>query len=125
MCATRKPKCSPGWFSWCLCSVLQGVVEFSLCLLFAKLVSYTFLYWLPLYISNVGKYSHTHALKPTHTHNISAILVININPHHLLQLILMRERQETFQHCLMWEASWVSIKLGSQSFTSSLCLKLK
>ncbi|OWK17338.1 SLC37A2 [Cervus elaphus hippelaphus] len=33
---------------------IPGVVEFSLCLLFAKLVSYTFLYWLPLYISNVG-----------------------------------------------------------------------
>uniref|UniRef100_A0A674MPU4 Glucose-6-phosphate exchanger SLC37A2 n=1 Tax=Takifugu rubripes TaxID=31033 RepID=A0A674MPU4_TAKRU len=32
---------------------IPGVVEFSLCLLFAKLVSYTFLYWLPLYISNV------------------------------------------------------------------------
>lgn len=40
-------------------SVSQGVVEFSLCLLFAKLVSYTFLYWLPLYISNVGQYLHT------------------------------------------------------------------
>ena len=41
-----------------LCSVLpQGVMEFSLCLLFAKLVSYTFLYWLPLYIANVGKNS--------------------------------------------------------------------
>lgn len=38
-----------------VCLVFQGVVEFSLCLLFAKLVSYTFLYWLPLYISNVGK----------------------------------------------------------------------
>lgn len=37
------------------CCTPQGVVEFSLCLLFAKLVSYTFLYWLPLYISNVGK----------------------------------------------------------------------
>uniref|UniRef100_A0A8V0ZXY9 Glucose-6-phosphate exchanger SLC37A2 n=1 Tax=Gallus gallus TaxID=9031 RepID=A0A8V0ZXY9_CHICK len=33
---------------------IPGVVEFSLCLLFAKLVSYTFLYWLPLYIVNVG-----------------------------------------------------------------------
>ncbi|KAM4689840.1 glucose-6-phosphate exchanger SLC37A1-like, partial [Rhinophrynus dorsalis] len=31
-----------------------GVVEFSMCLLFAKLVSYTFLFWLPLYITNVG-----------------------------------------------------------------------
>uniref|UniRef100_A0A671Q466 Glucose-6-phosphate exchanger SLC37A2 n=1 Tax=Sinocyclocheilus anshuiensis TaxID=1608454 RepID=A0A671Q466_9TELE len=36
--------------------VLQGVVEFSLCLLFAKLVSYTFLYWLPLYIANVAHF---------------------------------------------------------------------
>ena len=37
-------------------SLSQGVVEFSLCLLFAKLVSYTFLFWLPLYITNVGEY---------------------------------------------------------------------
>uniref|UniRef100_A0A4W4EEC6 Glucose-6-phosphate exchanger SLC37A2 n=1 Tax=Electrophorus electricus TaxID=8005 RepID=A0A4W4EEC6_ELEEL len=35
---------------------LCGVVEFSLCLLFAKLVSYTFLYWLPLYIANVAHF---------------------------------------------------------------------
>ncbi|XP_053310859.1 glucose-6-phosphate exchanger SLC37A1 [Spea bombifrons] len=33
---------------------IPGVVEFSMCLLFAKLVSYTFLFWLPLYITNVG-----------------------------------------------------------------------
>ncbi|XP_071942356.1 glucose-6-phosphate exchanger SLC37A2-like [Antedon mediterranea] len=33
--------------------LIPGVVEFSLCLFFAKLVSYTFLYWLPLYISQV------------------------------------------------------------------------
>nr|XP_020669731.1 glucose-6-phosphate exchanger SLC37A2 isoform X2 [Pogona vitticeps] len=33
---------------------IPGVVEFSFCLLFAKLVSYTFLYWLPLYIVNVA-----------------------------------------------------------------------
>lgn len=35
--------------------LFQGVIEFSLCLLFAKLVSYTFLFWLPLYITNVGE----------------------------------------------------------------------
>ncbi|CAG2123085.1 unnamed protein product, partial [Medioppia subpectinata] len=29
---------------------IPGVIEFSLCLFFAKLVSYTFLYWLPKYI---------------------------------------------------------------------------
>lgn len=49
--------CFRGFFM--MFSVSQGVVEFSLCLLFAKLVSYTFLYWLPLYISNVGQYLHT------------------------------------------------------------------
>ncbi|KAL8190468.1 UNVERIFIED_CONTAM: hypothetical protein K2H54_054629 [Gekko kuhli] len=32
---------------------IPGVIEFSLCLLFAKLVSYTFIFWLPLYITNV------------------------------------------------------------------------
>ncbi|XP_015281130.1 PREDICTED: sugar phosphate exchanger 2 isoform X1 [Gekko japonicus] len=36
---------------------IPGVVEFSFCLLFAKLVSYTFLYWLPLYIVNVAHFS--------------------------------------------------------------------
>uniref|UniRef100_A0A6I8SJ95 Glucose-6-phosphate exchanger SLC37A2 n=1 Tax=Xenopus tropicalis TaxID=8364 RepID=A0A6I8SJ95_XENTR len=35
---------------------IPGVVEFSLCLLFAKLVSYTFLYWLPLYIANDAQF---------------------------------------------------------------------
>lgn len=33
------------------CIMIPGVIEFSLCLAFAKLVSYTFLYWLPKYIS--------------------------------------------------------------------------
>ncbi|XP_054154974.1 glucose-6-phosphate exchanger SLC37A2-like [Oppia nitens] len=31
---------------------IPGVIEFSLCLFFAKLVSYTFLYWLPKYIGS-------------------------------------------------------------------------
>lgn len=29
---------------------IPGVIAFSLCLFFSKLVSYTFLYWLPKYI---------------------------------------------------------------------------
>uniref|UniRef100_A0A673ILQ1 Glucose-6-phosphate exchanger SLC37A2 n=1 Tax=Sinocyclocheilus rhinocerous TaxID=307959 RepID=A0A673ILQ1_9TELE len=41
---------------FCSMTLLPGVVEFSLCLLFAKLVSYTFLYWLPLYIANVAHF---------------------------------------------------------------------
>ncbi|XP_046743105.1 glucose-6-phosphate exchanger SLC37A2 isoform X5 [Diprion similis] len=36
---------------------IPGVVEFSLCLFFAKLVSYTFLYWLPLYIASSANFS--------------------------------------------------------------------
>lgn len=39
---------------------IPGVIEFSLCLLFAKLVSYTFLFWLPLYIT---KAAHLNAKK--------------------------------------------------------------
>jgi len=35
---------------------IPGVIEFSLCLFFAKLVSYTFLYWLPTFIKESGKH---------------------------------------------------------------------
>ncbi|XP_074055880.1 glucose-6-phosphate exchanger SLC37A2-like [Macrotis lagotis] len=44
----------PGAISFLGALRIPGVVEFSLCLLFAKLVSYTFLFWLPLYIVNVA-----------------------------------------------------------------------
>jgi len=37
--------------SFWTCLAIPGVIEYSLCLGFAKLVSYTFLYWLPRYIS--------------------------------------------------------------------------
>lgn len=36
--------------------MIPGVIEYSLSLFFAKLVSYTFLYWLPLYIAASSKY---------------------------------------------------------------------
>ena len=35
---------------------IPGVAPFALCLFFAKLVAYTFLYWLPFYISHTGNY---------------------------------------------------------------------
>ena len=38
--------------SFWTCLAIPGVVEYSLCLGFAKLVSYTFLYWLPRYITS-------------------------------------------------------------------------
>ena len=34
---------------------MQGVIEFSLALFFNKLVSYTFLFWLPLYVKLTRK----------------------------------------------------------------------
>ncbi|XP_018430950.1 PREDICTED: glucose-6-phosphate exchanger SLC37A1-like [Nanorana parkeri] len=40
---------------------IPGVVEFSVCLLFAKLVSYTFLFWLPLYMASAGRMDARHA----------------------------------------------------------------
>ncbi|KAJ6224653.1 hypothetical protein RDWZM_003198 [Blomia tropicalis] len=33
---------------------IPGVVEFSICLFFAKLVSYTFLFWLPMYLESTS-----------------------------------------------------------------------
>lgn len=34
--------------------LIPGVIPFALCLFFAKLVAYTFLYWLPFYLSQTG-----------------------------------------------------------------------
>uniref|UniRef100_A0A8C1HF88 Glucose-6-phosphate exchanger SLC37A2 n=1 Tax=Cyprinus carpio carpio TaxID=630221 RepID=A0A8C1HF88_CYPCA len=54
--SNHRSKYHPVIFAHRVVFILQGVVEFSLCLLFAKLVSYTFLYWLPLYIANVAHF---------------------------------------------------------------------
>jgi OPA family glycerol-3-phosphate transporter-like MFS transporter 1/2 len=35
---------------------LKGVIEYSLCLFFTKLINYTFLYWLPRYIKESGRF---------------------------------------------------------------------
>ncbi|CAL5429597.1 unnamed protein product [Camellia sinensis] len=37
--------------------LIPGVIPFALCLFFSKLVAYTFLYWLPFYLSQTGKAS--------------------------------------------------------------------
>lgn len=36
---------------------IPGVAPFALCLFFAKLVAYTFLYWLPFYVSHTGNFT--------------------------------------------------------------------
>ncbi|XP_038179970.1 glucose-6-phosphate exchanger SLC37A2 isoform X1 [Arvicola amphibius] len=53
----KEPGSEPAAISFLGALKIPGVIEFSLCLLFAKLVSYTFLYWLPLYIFNVAHFS--------------------------------------------------------------------
>ena len=45
---------------------IPGVVEFSLCLFFAKLVSYTFLFWLPNYISSTSGLDARQMLKTSY-----------------------------------------------------------
>jgi OPA family glycerol-3-phosphate transporter-like MFS transporter 1/2 len=37
--------------------MIPGVITFALCLFFAKLVAYTFLYWLPFYLTQTGNLS--------------------------------------------------------------------
>lgn len=54
---SKEPGAQPAAISFWGALMIPGVIEFSLCLLFAKLVSYTFLYWLPLYIFNVAHFS--------------------------------------------------------------------
>ncbi|ELK09788.1 Sugar phosphate exchanger 2 [Pteropus alecto] len=54
---SKEPSAQPVAISFCGALMIPGVIEFSLCLLFAKLVSYTFLYWLPLYIFNVAHFN--------------------------------------------------------------------
>uniref|UniRef100_A0A8C4KYC7 Solute carrier family 37 member 2 n=1 Tax=Equus asinus TaxID=9793 RepID=A0A8C4KYC7_EQUAS len=53
---SKEPSTQPAAISFLGALRIPGVIEFSLCLLFAKLVSYTFLYWLPLYIFNVAHF---------------------------------------------------------------------
>ncbi|KAM9220766.1 glucose-6-phosphate exchanger SLC37A2 [Dugong dugon] len=53
---SKDPSAKPAAISFLGALRIPGVIEFSLCLLFAKLVSYTFLYWLPLYIFNVAHF---------------------------------------------------------------------
>uniref|UniRef100_A0A8C6LNZ4 Solute carrier family 37 member 1 n=1 Tax=Nothobranchius furzeri TaxID=105023 RepID=A0A8C6LNZ4_NOTFU len=49
-----KSKSEPSAISFMGALRIPGVIEFSLSLLFAKLVSYTFLFWLPLYITKAA-----------------------------------------------------------------------
>jgi OPA family glycerol-3-phosphate transporter-like MFS transporter 1/2 len=53
---------------------IPGVIEFSLCLFFAKLVSYTFLYWLPRYLATLGTNSATESANLSTLFDVGGIL---------------------------------------------------
>jgi OPA family glycerol-3-phosphate transporter-like MFS transporter 1/2 len=50
------------------------VIEFSICLFFAKLVSYTFLDWLPYYISQTSHSSSSHSAYLTIMFDVGGIV---------------------------------------------------
>jgi len=53
---------------------IPGVIEFSLCLFFAKLVSYTFLYWLPFYIKSSTTLSESQSANLSTIFDVGGIL---------------------------------------------------
>ncbi|XP_030833755.1 glucose-6-phosphate exchanger SLC37A2 isoform X4 [Strongylocentrotus purpuratus] len=53
---------------------IPGVIEFSLCLFFAKLVSYTFLYWLPAYIHSTSHVTDERAADLSTLFDVGGIL---------------------------------------------------
>nr|XP_053631625.1 glucose-6-phosphate exchanger SLC37A2-like [Cherax quadricarinatus] len=73
---------------------IPGVIEFSMCLFFAKLVSYTFLYWLPNYIANNSGYFFKKRINKYTRYDVGGIrggvLTGIISPHSLLYNTLCR-----------------------------------
>ena len=59
--------------------LLQGVIEFSLCLFFAKLVSYTFLFWLPKYISAKSKWNFHFKRAGTNVREDNVIAIASVS----------------------------------------------
>ena len=54
---------------------MQGVIEYALALFFNKLVSYTFLFWLPFYVKQ-SRESHSHIRKYGSTFYIGIAMVV-------------------------------------------------
>lgn len=46
---------------------IPGVIYFAMCLFFSKLVAYTFLYWLPFYLSQTGRLLSCYCLSSKHS----------------------------------------------------------
>ncbi len=86
-------------------NLFQGVAEFAFCLFFAKLVSYTFLFWLPLYISHSSK-------------SVSKTLTVAVNNTKQVQLFVKMQWQSL--HILTINTFWwtVFIMFVAASFNS-------
>lgn len=50
----QQDQAATGAVSFVAAAMIPGVLEYSLCLFFSKLVSYTYLYWLPKYIASTS-----------------------------------------------------------------------
>ncbi|KAL3314400.1 hypothetical protein Ciccas_006983 [Cichlidogyrus casuarinus] len=53
---------------------VPGVIEYSFCLFFSKLVAYTFLFWLPAYIHSTGNFDPSQAANLSTVFDIGGIL---------------------------------------------------
>lgn len=99
---------------------IPGVMEFSLCLFFTKLVSYTFMYWLPLYIQSSSEFSRfKNSSFDYHMHHIS------LQAHWDLHCLQISQRSS------MWAASWAPLPLamyqiwrGCRPLFAPLCCSL-
>ncbi|CAG2114346.1 unnamed protein product, partial [Medioppia subpectinata] len=58
--------------------LLPGVIEYSVCLFFSKLVTYTFMYWLPLYINNSSLFYHSSIIYLIT--NLCYLLAVKVSP---------------------------------------------
>jgi len=103
MCALRNDRLfsfTIAFFFYCFFFFnFQGVIEFSMCLFFAKLVSYTFLYWLPNYIKYTCKSSVTFVARII-TY-VRAQLLIYTFFFLAVQLRTVHRRVRTCQRCSM------------------------
>ncbi|CAN1159104.1 Putative glycerol-3-phosphate transporter 1 [Linum perenne] len=106
---------------------IPGVAPFALCLFFAKLVAYTFLYWLPFYISHTaidGKYLSTETAGNLSTLFDVGGVVGGILAGHISDRLDARAiTAASFMYCAI-PALYCYRIYGSTSLTTNVCLML-
>uniref|UniRef100_A0AAY5EJP8 Glucose-6-phosphate exchanger SLC37A2 n=1 Tax=Electrophorus electricus TaxID=8005 RepID=A0AAY5EJP8_ELEEL len=110
---------------------LQGVVEFSLCLLFAKLVSYTFLYWLPLYIANVAHFDPKGAGDMSTLFDVGGIVgkwaASSCSPHGFgvgVVMLLLPSQASNVCLCCLFQALFLYNRIGQNGVPTTIGMLL-